>query len=155
MIEFGQGACCQGDLRAVFFNPMNNCPQVLADLIDNSRAERVRYVVYDHRKSANSSNDFVLLYQFSNLSAIIKAGGTETTINTSVSPSLGQWTHLALVYNGTDMRVYVNGVLSDVQFGTGANSINYGNFGQSNSVDVIAVDEAGNASAPATLTFQL
>src|SRR6185369_7808662 len=51
--------------------------------------------------------------------------------------------------------VYVNGVLSDVQFGTGANSINYGNFGEVNTVEVIAVDEAGNASAPATLTFFL
>jgi len=51
--------------------------------------------------------------------------------------------------------VYVNGVLSDVQFGTGANSINYGNFGQLNTVEVIAVDEAGNESPPATLTFFL
>jgi fibronectin type 3 domain-containing protein len=51
--------------------------------------------------------------------------------------------------------VYVNGDLSDVQFGTGAQSINYGNFGESNTVEVIAVDEAGNESAPATLTFDL
>jgi chitodextrinase len=51
--------------------------------------------------------------------------------------------------------VYVNGELSDVQFGTGARSINYGNFGESNTVEVIAVDEAGNESAPASLTFLL
>lgn len=51
--------------------------------------------------------------------------------------------------------VYVNGELSDIQFGTGANSINYGNFGEFNTVEVIAVDEAGNESAPATLTFFL
>jgi chitodextrinase len=51
--------------------------------------------------------------------------------------------------------VYVNGVLSDVQVGSGARSINYGNSGQSNTVEVIAVDEAGNQSAPATLTFFL
>ena len=51
--------------------------------------------------------------------------------------------------------VYVNGELSDVQVGTGARSINYGNFGESNTVEVIAVDEAGNESAPATLTFFL
>ena len=51
--------------------------------------------------------------------------------------------------------VYVNGVLSDVQVGTGANSINYGNFGELNTVEVIAVDEAGNESAPAILTFFL
>jgi chitodextrinase len=51
--------------------------------------------------------------------------------------------------------VYVNGQLSDVQFGTGARSINYGNFGEFNTVEVIAVDEAANESAPATLTFFL
>ena len=51
--------------------------------------------------------------------------------------------------------VYVNGELSDIRFGTGANSINYGNFGQFNTVEVIAVDEAGNESAPAVLTFFL
>jgi hypothetical protein len=51
--------------------------------------------------------------------------------------------------------VYVNRELSDVQFGMGAQSINYGHFGESNTVEVIAVDEAGNESAPATLTFIL
>lgn len=51
--------------------------------------------------------------------------------------------------------VYVNGVFSDVLVGTGARSINYGNFGEFNTVEVIAVDEAGNESAPATLTFFL
>lgn len=51
--------------------------------------------------------------------------------------------------------VYVNGALSDIQFGTGANSINYGNVDEVNTVEVIAVDEAGNESARATLTFFL
>jgi chitodextrinase len=51
--------------------------------------------------------------------------------------------------------VYVNGVLSDVLVGTGARSINYGNFGAVNTVEVIAVDEAGNESPPATLVFFL
>lgn len=51
--------------------------------------------------------------------------------------------------------VYVNGVLSDIQFGSGANSINYGNFGQFNTIEVIGVDEAGNESEPATLVFFL
>ena len=51
--------------------------------------------------------------------------------------------------------VYVNGQFSDVLVGTGARSINYGNFGEFNTVEVIAVDEAGNESAPATLTFLL
>jgi chitodextrinase len=51
--------------------------------------------------------------------------------------------------------VYVNGELSDILVGTGARSINYGNFGEINTVEVIAVDEAGNESAPAIFTFFL
>jgi chitodextrinase len=51
--------------------------------------------------------------------------------------------------------VYMNGELSDVQVGTGERSINYGKFGEWNTIEVIAADEAGNRSAPATLTFFL
>jgi hypothetical protein len=62
---------------------------------------------------------------------------------------LVRW-HDSIRYDG-----FVNGELSDVQVGTGARSINYGNFRETNTVEVIAVDEAGNKSAPATLTFLL
>ena len=51
--------------------------------------------------------------------------------------------------------VYVNGELSDIKVGSGVNSVNYGNFGEVNTVEVYAIDEAGNVSAPATLTFIL
>jgi len=51
--------------------------------------------------------------------------------------------------------VYVNGVLSDIKVGSGVNSVNYGNFGEWNTVEVFAIDESGNESAPATLTFFL
>jgi len=51
--------------------------------------------------------------------------------------------------------VYVNGELSDIKVGSGVNSVNYGNFGEFNTVEVFAIDEAGNESAPATLTFFL
>lgn len=52
-------------------------------------------------------------------------------------------------------EVYVNGVFSDVLVGTGARSINFGTIGAMNTVEVIAIDEAGNESPPATLTFLL
>jgi hypothetical protein len=48
-------------------------------------------------------------------------------------------------------EVYVNGVLQDVLFGSGA-SIVYAEFGD-NLIEVIAVDTAGNESAPATTTI--
>ncbi|MEW6127478.1 MAG: HYR domain-containing protein [Acidobacteriota bacterium] len=60
-------------------------------------------------KSQNAANDYVLLYQSGQLSAIIKAGGTETTVNTGVVPALNQWTHIALVYNGATIKVYADG----------------------------------------------
>lgn len=52
-------------------------------------------------------------------------------------------------------NVYVNGVFSDVLVGTGFRSINFGNINELNTVEVIAIDEAGNASPPATFTFML
>jgi hypothetical protein len=48
--------------------------------------------------------------------------------------------------------VYVNGILSDVLFGSGGESIVYAEFGN-NTIGVVASDTAGNASAPATVTI--
>jgi Fibronectin type III domain len=48
--------------------------------------------------------------------------------------------------------VYLNGVLEDVRFGSGGPITAYGVFGE-NTVEVIASDTAGNASAPATTTL--
>jgi Fibronectin type III domain len=48
--------------------------------------------------------------------------------------------------------VYVNGSLEDVRFGSGGPAIAYGVFGQ-NTIEVIALDTAGNASPPATTTL--
>jgi len=49
-----------------------------------------------------------------------------------------------------EYHIYVNGVLSDLMFGTGGRSINY-LTAETNTVSVIAVDTAGNESAPATI----
>ncbi len=48
--------------------------------------------------------------------------------------------------------VYLNGVLEDVRFGSGGPITAYGVFGE-NTVEVIASDTAGNASAPAATTI--
>ena len=47
--------------------------------------------------------------------------------------------------------VYVNGVLDGSQMG-GSSTVVYGNPGVFNTYQVIAVDSAGNQSAPATIT---
>jgi hypothetical protein len=51
--------------------------------------------------------------------------------------------------------VYVNGVLSDILVGTGRRSIVYANVGELNTFEVVAIDTAGNAAAPAVLTLFL
>lgn len=48
--------------------------------------------------------------------------------------------------------VYVNGVLADIMFGTGRESIFYGEFG-SNVIEVFATDTSGNVSEPAVLSL--
>jgi len=50
--------------------------------------------------------------------------------------------------------IYLNGVLDHVVVGTGA-TILYGTPGALNTFQVIAVDEAGNQSVPATWTVGL
>ena len=48
--------------------------------------------------------------------------------------------------------VYVNGVVQDILFGSGGESIVYAEFGE-NLIEVTATDTAGNTSAPATFTI--
>jgi hypothetical protein len=48
-------------------------------------------------------------------------------------------------------RVLVNGVLDHVVVGRGS-TVLYAPTGRSNTIEIVAVDEAGNASAPASLT---
>jgi len=50
--------------------------------------------------------------------------------------------------------VFINGVLSEAAFGQGYSPVNYGEFG-SNTVQVYAVDGAGNWSEPGTITLIL
>jgi len=71
-------------------------------------------------------------------------GSTETHIN---------WTQSTDDFDAqSNIRydVYVNGVWSDILFGSGGPSIVYAEFGE-NLIEVTATDTAGNTSAPATV----
>ncbi len=70
-------------------------------------------------KTANGANDYLLLLDAGQLSAIIKAGGSEKIVrgfsdyptnSVPLIPTPGQWTHLALTYDGALIKLYANGV---------------------------------------------
>lgn len=50
----------------------------------------------------------------------LKAGGTTTTLISSANLTNGQWIHVAGTYDGSNMRVYVNGVEVGIVAKTGA-----------------------------------
>jgi len=63
-------------------------------------------------KTQSGSNDYLLLFQFNQLSSLIKAGGSETIVHTNFAPPLNQWTHVACTYDGNDTaRIYINGII--------------------------------------------
>jgi chitodextrinase len=74
-------------------------------------------------------------------------GGGDTEIHLSWTQSTDDFD----AQSNIRYDVYVNGVLEDVLFGSGGVSIVYGDFGE-NTIEVIASDTAGNASAPASVT---
>ena len=70
-------------------------------------------------KTANGANDYLLFFDAGQVSAIIKAGGSEKLVrgfsdyptnSVPLIPATGQWTHLALTYDGALIKLYANGV---------------------------------------------
>ncbi|MFN2542148.1 MAG: LamG-like jellyroll fold domain-containing protein [Chthoniobacterales bacterium] len=62
-------------------------------------------------KTAPDQNDYVLFFGVDGIAAIIKTGGTEHLVQTQFAPTLDDWTHVALTYDGSIMQVYANGTL--------------------------------------------
>ncbi|PYK29702.1 MAG: hypothetical protein DME57_09485, partial [Verrucomicrobia bacterium] len=63
-------------------------------------------------KTESGNNDYLLYLNGGVLVGIIKAGGSESTIGGGVLP-VGSWSHVALTYDGTAIKIYVNGIQID------------------------------------------
>jgi hypothetical protein len=62
-------------------------------------------------KTAYGQNDYVLIFQFNELTGMIKTGSGEFIVGSTFVPPLNQWTHIALTYDGSTAKLYANGVM--------------------------------------------
>jgi len=69
-------------------------------------------------KTASGFNDYLLYLNGGYLTGGIKAGGTEIFVG-SVKPIPGLWSHVALTYDGSAVKTYINGALIDNAAKTG------------------------------------
>jgi hypothetical protein len=60
-------------------------------------------------KTVSGGNDYLLHLSGGVLNFIVKAGGSELGAATTYSPPVNQFTHLALIYDGSTVKIYANG----------------------------------------------
>src|SRR6266480_7805373 len=58
-------------------------------------------------KTAYGDNEYVLIFQFNELTGMIQEG----IVGSAFVPPLNQWSHIALTYDGTIAKLYANGVV--------------------------------------------
>jgi hypothetical protein len=78
-----------------------------------------RHVV---RKVADSGTGaiYMIRIQSETVRAILNTGGADITVQGVTAPAINEWIHVALVYDGTEARIYVNGKLDVAMSVTGA-----------------------------------
>jgi len=70
-------------------------------------------------KTAYSNNDYVVIFQFNELTGMMKTTSGETVLGSTFVPPVNQWTHVAFTYDGANMNLYADGFLISTQPASG------------------------------------
>ncbi|MEY2407543.1 MAG: large repetitive protein [Verrucomicrobiota bacterium] len=71
-------------------------------------------------RSQSGVNDYTMYFLGGNLAGSIRTTTSgETFVHTGVIPPLNTWTHVAMTYDGVEIRIYTNGVVATTQPKTG------------------------------------
>ena len=70
-------------------------------------------------KTAYGENDYAMIFQFNEVTGMMKTSAGEIILGSTFVPPVNQWTHVAFTYDGTTMKLYANGVLISTQPASG------------------------------------
>ena len=85
-------------------NNSSNTHQIMAKSVHGSGTGRSQMGIFSERRNVSGTNVTVLVGR-------AETAGGRKEVFTSL-PSLSTWTHIALVFNGTNLNLYINGVLA-------------------------------------------
>ena len=91
----------------------------IAAWINRDVSGGTRHVV---RKVGDSGTGaiYMIRIQSETVRAILNTGGADVTVQGAAAPAVNQWVHLALVYDGTEARIYLDGKLDGTMSLSGA-----------------------------------
>lgn len=106
------------DINETSFNPANANDELTVEAWINldSYGGTNSYVVgrYDESGSTNNGEFYLAVTAAGNLEGGIVAGNTAIqTLNSSSTIGTGSWTHVAMTYDNSVLRIYINGIEED------------------------------------------
>lgn len=111
------GADDRVDISPNTFNPADANDEITVEAWINldSYGGTNSYIVgrYDESGSTNNGEFYLAVTAAGNLEAGIVAGGSAQILNSSSTIGTGVWTHVAMTYDNTNMKIFINGILED------------------------------------------